>query len=350
MEVRATENSAQSASSQQSAHFQRPVLSQEQLRSAVYYDIPLDQELQAYVELLCSEYDFPFHTVMFGLIYTESNFNPNCYSSTHDVGLCQINESNFGWLSEQLGVNDLYDPYQNILCGVHILANNYHQTGDVTKALMAYQYGMGGAARLWANGINSTPHSQKAIGFANSLDPTSFASAPSGSFNDTASMSVDQKRAVQFVSQNGLMNGSDGNFNPEGEVSRAQLATILYRLQKPAGNYIYPVDIPTNAWYSNAAAWACSIGLMGQGSAFHAERVLSREDLAVVLYRFEKSLQKPADQLSGYSDGHLVSTYAIDALNWMVQEKIMGAGTPALNPQAPLSRMQLAMILLRWLS
>jgi soluble lytic murein transglycosylase-like protein len=98
-----------------------------------------------------------------GLIKTESEFNPNVISETNDYGLMQINKINHKWLSEELGITDFLDPYQNVRAGIYILKDLFDEYEDTSKVLMAYNMGETGAKRLWVRGIYESKYSKEII-------------------------------------------------------------------------------------------------------------------------------------------------------------------------------------------
>jgi soluble lytic murein transglycosylase-like protein len=127
----------------------------------VYFDVPLSKELQDYIRNLCDEYGVPIELVI-AVIDVESTFRADVVSETNDYGLMQINKCNHEWLTENLGVTDFLDPYQNINSGVHILSGHLEVTnGDIELALMRYNNGATGAKKLWDKGIYSTAYTQK---------------------------------------------------------------------------------------------------------------------------------------------------------------------------------------------
>lgn len=127
------------------------------------YDVPLDREVQRYIHELADEHDIPVGLI-YAIIETESSFRPNVISGTNDYGLMQINVYNHEWLQATLGVTDFLDPYQNIQCGVHILAEQWNRTGrDFHKTLMAYNYGYGGASKHWRKGTYQSSYSRKVM-------------------------------------------------------------------------------------------------------------------------------------------------------------------------------------------
>lgn len=129
----------------------------------IYYDVPLDFEVQDYLFEQCEKYDVPAELVL-AVISKESNFKANAISKTNDYGLMQINKVNHKWLKKQLGVTDFLDAKQNILCGVYILSGNLKSVdGNIHKALMQYQFGIAGAKRLWRKNIYSSKHSRSVV-------------------------------------------------------------------------------------------------------------------------------------------------------------------------------------------
>jgi soluble lytic murein transglycosylase-like protein len=96
------------------------------------------------------------------IIKTESNFNPTLISATNDYGLMQINACNVSWLTDELGVTDLFDPAQNIESGVYILSG-YLKRYSLADALMAYNCGEGGAKRLWKQDIHFTHYTKRVL-------------------------------------------------------------------------------------------------------------------------------------------------------------------------------------------
>lgn len=128
-----------------------------------YYDVPLSEDLQDYIRELCEKHDVPMSLIM-AMIEVESSFRSNVISGTNDYGLMQINKINHEWLTEEYGITDFLDPYQNVFCGITIIAGHLDKTdGDITLALMRYNCGATGAKRLWDKGIYSTSYTEKII-------------------------------------------------------------------------------------------------------------------------------------------------------------------------------------------
>jgi len=123
--------------------------------------IPLNVEMQLYTQELCDYYNVPYEVVL-GVIDVESDFRLDIKSITNDYGLMQINGGNFDWLSETLGVTDLLDPKQNILCGVYILADLMNEY-EGHLVFMGYNYGEGGMLRAVGKGYYSSPYSREVV-------------------------------------------------------------------------------------------------------------------------------------------------------------------------------------------
>lgn len=125
-------------------------------------DCELPAELQEYTYYLCEAYYIDFDFVM-ALMYAESSFRTDVVSDTDDYGLMQINSVNHEKLSENLGITDFTDPYQNIRAGVYILRGLFEKYDDAAKVLMAYNMGDYGASVLWDKGVYSTTYTNKIL-------------------------------------------------------------------------------------------------------------------------------------------------------------------------------------------
>ena len=125
-------------------------------------DCELPAELQEYTYYLCEAYYIDFDFVM-ALMYAESSFRTDVVSDTDAYGLMQINSVNHEKLTENLGITDFTDPYQNIRAGVYILRGLFEKYDDAAKVLMAYNMGDYGASVLWDKGVYSTTYTNKVL-------------------------------------------------------------------------------------------------------------------------------------------------------------------------------------------
>lgn len=131
----------------------------------LHEEIPLDYDLQCHLIAVCEEYGVPYHIAL-GVIQAESSFMADVSNGTC-FGYMQIHKINAGWLSEEIGVTDLADPYQNLRSGVYILSDLFADYGDWHKTLIAYNYGPGGAQEhVFSKGYTTTGYSRTVMEYA----------------------------------------------------------------------------------------------------------------------------------------------------------------------------------------
>lgn len=159
---------------------------------------------------------------------------------------------------------------------------------------------------------------------------------------------------VEYVVQNGLMQGTDRFwFRPQGKVTRAQVAQILYNIDKTkvdiplAGESAF-TDVRVTSWYSKAINYVYKEGYMsGYGNnKFGPDDDVTREQLAQVLYRFAGSPYfGDNDELASFSDSNLISSWAKDAMSYMITSGIMSGNGHGLNPKGTATRAELSIML-----
>ena len=165
--------------------------------------------------------------------------------------------------------------------------------------------------------------------------------------------------AVRYAYETGLMDGvGDSLFAPNSETTRAQLVTILYRLAgQPAVSGDLPfTDVESGTWYTDAVLWAAQNGIVNGVSEteFAPGEDITREQLAAILYRYAAyqgyDVSQRAD-LSGFGDASSISGYAQEALSWAhAQGLVLGFEDGSLRPQGTASRAQIAAVLMRFLA
>ena len=165
---------------------------------------------------------------------------------------------------------------------------------------------------------------------------------------------------VDYALTNGLMNGvGGGKFEPDGQLTRAQLVTVLYRAagEPDTGKQVNPfTDVADDAWYTKAVIWAANNGIVNgvAKNTFAPDDSITREQIAAMLYRYAGAKAVKEDKLSAFPDAAKVSDWAKEALNWAVAGGLINGvadanGTASLEPQATATRAQIATILMRWL-
>ncbi|MBQ2763695.1 MAG: S-layer homology domain-containing protein [Firmicutes bacterium] len=163
-------------------------------------------------------------------------------------------------------------------------------------------------------------------------------------------------RPVAYAISNELMHGySATEFAPQDNASRAQVVTILHRLAgSPAPKEKASFeDIPANAWYADAVAWAKEMGIAKGMTATHfaPEAYVNREQLVTFIHRYAKlndMVHRDGVDLSRYKDGDDVSEFAKISMAWALREHIIiGMGNRELAPQGNSTRAQMATMLMR---
>lgn len=163
--------------------------------------------------------------------------------------------------------------------------------------------------------------------------------------------------AVMFVYQNNLMNGTSATtFSPNDATTRAQIATIFYRMAgSPAVENTNPfTDVPYGPgtdWYYDAVLWVQQNGIMqGYGNnLFGPNDPVTREQLAVIFYNYAKFKgydTTTSGDLSGFTDAGDLSPWAQEAMKWAVGSGVMsGKGNGILDPKGTATRAEIAAML-----
>ena len=163
------------------------------------------------------------------------------------------------------------------------------------------------------------------------------------------------RQYVEYMLEKGYMNGmSESTFAPNGNVTRAQLVTILYRIAgspRTTGMKNPFEDVKAGTWYTNAVIWAAENGIVNGVTAttFAPNNNITREQLATILYRYHGGLKTPNNHLGGFKDRDTISAYAKDAMNWAVGKGILNGSNGLLTPSASATRVQTAAMLTRYL-
>ena len=160
---------------------------------------------------------------------------------------------------------------------------------------------------------------------------------------------------------------SASTVSPTGVCTRAQLVSILYRMQgEPTNVKGYELsklrapfdDVPRGQWYTDAIWWAKLTGVVAGTSAttFDPEGEITREQLAVILYNYTKQFAPGSltatGSLAGFPDAASVSSWARTEMAWAVGNGLISGtgsgGVAYLSPQGSATRAQVAAILMRF--
>lgn len=149
---------------------------------------------------------------------------------------------------------------------------------------------------------------------------------------------------------------SDGHFIPAGEVTRAEFVKMLIQLFDLADSSATAAftDVDAGTWYYNAIASAQKIGLVQgkEDGSFGVNDQISREDMAVLIYRASKMISSTTVLANGatsnFLDGDQISTYAKDAVWTAKQAGLMdGVSEGYFNPKGKSTRAQAATVIYR---
>lgn len=160
---------------------------------------------------------------------------------------------------------------------------------------------------------------------------------------------------------------SASTVSPTGVCTRAQLVSILYRMQgEPTNVKGYELsklrapfdDVPRGQWYTDAIWWAKLTDVVAGTSAttFDPEGEITREQLAVILYNYTQQFAlgsiPAAGSLAGFPDAGSVSSWARTEMAWAVGNGLISGtgsgGVAYLSPQGSATRAQVAAILMRF--
>ena len=122
------------------------------VETKLYYDVPLDIDLQEHIFAVCELYDVD-PAVVISIIARESSFRANAMGDGGEsYGLMQIKKKWHIERMKRLGVTDLLDPYQNVTVGIDLLAELLRYGDSLEWALMCYNGGYEYADKRIANG------------------------------------------------------------------------------------------------------------------------------------------------------------------------------------------------------
>ena len=151
----------------------------------------------------------------------------------------------------------------------------------------------------------------------------------------------------------GLFKGTSGTtFSPYNNVTRAQIVTILYRLdgQRKVDGPAPFLDVAPGAYYADAVAWASAHGIVYgmSDTEFGPDLEITREQFTAIIYRYacyRGLAEVPQNSLQGFVDKDFVSSWATEAMSWSCANGILkGNEKQQLDPKGTATRAQAAAI------
>lgn len=162
---------------------------------------------------------------------------------------------------------------------------------------------------------------------------------------------------VRYVYSHGLMKGvNDDSFDPNGATTRGMVITILHRLEgSPVPEKACTfADVKSGSYYEQAVTWGAENSIVNGYSReqFDPDGRITREQMAAILFRYallKNYDMSPQSDLSGFSDYTKVGSYAIAALSWANGAGLInGTSTTTISPDGTATRAQSATILARF--
>lgn len=162
--------------------------------------------------------------------------------------------------------------------------------------------------------------------------------------------------AVKYVYDNEMMNGvSATEFAPDASLTRGTIARVLFNLEGAASGAAATFDdVPADAWFADAVNWAAANDIVtgyGDGT-FGPDNNITREQMATILYRYAQfkgyDVSVKGD-LSAFTDGADVSEWAKDALSWCVGVKLInGRDNGTVDALGTATRAEIAQIFMNF--
>jgi len=162
--------------------------------------------------------------------------------------------------------------------------------------------------------------------------------------------------AQKYVTEKGIMVGTENGFEPDGLTSRAQVFQTLYNMSgKPAAGKASGFADVAGKWYADSAAWAEQTGLAkGDGTSYAGDRAVTRAELVTILYRYAKDVKKldvsvaQDTNILSYSDAIGLPEWCVEAFQWSCGAGVVNGKGDALAPSDNASRAELATVLMRF--
>ncbi len=256
------------------------------------------------------------------------------FIDTHNVGEylpCaqpadpEIRGQRFGGWYTSADYNDLYD-FSDLVC----------ENKTIYAKLTERSSGKGnGSAGGSTGGAADEDKDDTNIGTGDDAD----SGKTDTSLFDDVSSSDWFNSAVNYVANKGIMTGTASRtFSPASSTTRGMLMTILARMSG--------VDTTgSSPWYQAGLDWAVEKGI---SDGTNPEKEITREQLAAMLYRYAGSPQTSGD-ISKFSDAKDVSSYAENAVKWAVEKGIVtGKGDNTLAPGKNATRAEMAAMIQRY--
>ena len=153
--------------------------------------------------------------------------------------------------------------------------------------------------------------------------------------------------AMTYAVNNGYIKGSNGKLNPQGLATRAQVASIFARVLKleDKADLSSYTDVNASQWYYDDLAKAVDAGLFkGSDNKLRPNDNITREEVMAIIAR-AYDLTGENGNLSAFTDGSTVSSWAVNAVSALVENGIVNGSNGKLNPKNNITREEFAQLL-----
>lgn len=172
-------------------------------------------------------------------------------------------------------------------------------------------------------------------------------------FNDVPN-NIWYTKAVNYVAEKSLMNGTGASFRPMDSTSRAMLVTVLYRMAgspevegKVSETFKDCVD---GSYYANAVLWASQNNIVnGYGDSFKPNQAVTRQEMAKILYGYDKVMEKAGETFAvqlTYTDLDSIAGWALEGVNYCTAAGYLSGSNNAFSPKGNATRAMTAQVLM----
>ncbi|MGN1350342.1 MAG: S-layer homology domain-containing protein [Anaerovoracaceae bacterium] len=166
-------------------------------------------------------------------------------------------------------------------------------------------------------------------------------------------------QAMKFVTERGMMNRTSNNtMSPNVNASRADIVYMLYQYDgaPSASTSSRFYDVYSTSWYARSVNWASNYGIAAgiSGTQFNPNGSVTREQLAAIMYRYAQykggNVTNTGDySIRTFSDRNSISPYAKDAVCWACNSGLLSGKTGTrLDPKGSATRAEAATIIMRF--
>lgn len=171
--------------------------------------------------------------------------------------------------------------------------------------------------------------------------------------------------AVDFVTEHEIMQGiGNKTFAPEGNLTRAQFAQILYNMERKPQDYetdetfpdVHEKEDGVDVWYYDAVMWAASTGIVEgyENGCYYPDKDITRQEMVTMLHRYAEYktvlTDKISEDLEAFPDSNDDSVWDDEAFAWAVQHGIVNGKDGKLAAGDPARRCEIAKIIMVYMS